>query len=446
MFQVMLHQKKWDQVGIILRTFNPKIAFNPLGSPSLSLLTVTLTNIWKFTPFYFLILLAGLQAIDDGLYEAARMDGASGWRQFCDVTLPLMKNYIITLAVFDFVSTAAYMDLTWIMTKGGPLNSSEVLSTLAYRTSFQNFRFGEGSAVGVLIFLISIIFTTMAMKMMSECKAMDEKKQRQRILVGTAFGLPVIYRFAAVFVMLLSSFRASNDPFTNSVLPGQLTLSNYANIFRNTNMLRPFFNSLVVAVGATVITMILSLLAAYGFSRYYFKGREFLLSFLVNLRTFPALLLAIALYVMAVKAGLYNTYIPLILANTMMNLPFAIWNVKTVIDGVPKDLEESAMVDGLSRSAVIWKIIVPVATPGLAATAIYVFILTWNEYLFATTFMNSNDMQLVTAVIASAVTQFGVDYGWLMTTAMLASIPAIIMFIAIQRFIVGGLTAGGIKG
>ncbi len=111
MFQVMLHPKV-GPVGIILRTFNPKIAFNPLGSPSLSLLTVTLTNIWKFTPFYFLILLAGLQAIDDGLYEAARMDGASGWRQFCDVTLPLMKNYIITLAVFDFVSTAAYMDLT----------------------------------------------------------------------------------------------------------------------------------------------------------------------------------------------------------------------------------------------------------------------------------------------------------------------------------------------
>ena len=123
MFQVMLHPKV-GPVGIILRTF--------------------------------------------GLYEAARMDGASGWRQFCDVTLPLMKNYIITLAVFDFVSTAAYMDLTWIMTKGGPLNSSEVLSTLAYRTSFQNFRFGEGSAVGVLIFLISILFTTMAMKMMSE--------------------------------------------------------------------------------------------------------------------------------------------------------------------------------------------------------------------------------------------------------------------------------------
>lgn len=275
---------------------------------------------------------------------------------------------------------------------------------------------------------------------------MDEKKQRQRILVGTALAFLLFIDLLPYLWLLISSFRASNDPFTNSVLPGQLTLSNYANIFRNTNMLRPFFNSLVVAVGATVITMILSLLAAYGFSRYYFKGREFLLSFLVNLRTFPALLLAIALYVMAVKAGLYNTYIPLILANTMMNLPFAIWNVKTVIDGGPKDLEESAMVDGLSRSAVIWKIIVPVATPGLAATAIYVFILTWNEYLFATTFMNSNDMQLVTAVIASAVTQFGVDYGWLMTTAMLASIPAIIMFIAIQRFIVGGLTAGGIKG
>ncbi|MCQ5202085.1 ABC transporter permease subunit [Mordavella massiliensis] len=167
MFQVMLHPKV-GPIGIILRQFDPSIEFNPLGDPTLSLLTVTLTNIWKFTPFYFLVLLAGLQAIDDGLYEAARMDGATGWKQFTKVTLPLMKNYIITLAVFDFVSTMAYMDLTWIMTKGGPLNSSEVLSTLAYRTSFQNFRFGEGSAVGVLIFLISIIFTTIAMRLMSE--------------------------------------------------------------------------------------------------------------------------------------------------------------------------------------------------------------------------------------------------------------------------------------
>lgn len=275
---------------------------------------------------------------------------------------------------------------------------------------------------------------------------MRAKKNKIRYGIGIALTVILTIDLLPYLWLLISSFRASDDPFTSSVLPSRYTLGNYAAIFRNEGMMRPFFNSLVVAVGATVITMVLSLLAAYGFSRYYFKGKDFLLGFLVNLRTFPALLLAIALYVMAVKTGLYNTYVPLILANTMMNLPFAIWNVKTVIDGIPKDLEESALVDGLSRTSVIWKIIVPVATPGLAATAIYVFILTWNEYLFATTFMNSNDMQLVTSVIASAVTQFGVDYGWLMTTAMLASIPAIIMFIAIQRFIVGGLTAGGVKG
>lgn len=275
---------------------------------------------------------------------------------------------------------------------------------------------------------------------------MEARKNKIRYGIGIALTIILTIDLLPYLWLLVSSFRASDDPFTSSVLPSRYTIGNYVTIFQNEGMMRPFFNSLVVAVGATVITMVLSLLAAYGFSRYYFKGKDFLLGFLVNLRTFPALLLAIALYVMAVKAGLYNTYVPLILANTMMNLPFAIWNVKTVIDGIPKDLEESALVDGLSRTSVIWKIIVPVATPGLAATAIYVFILTWNEYLFATTFMNSNDMQLVTSVIASAVTQFGVDYGWLMTTAMLASIPAIIMFIAIQRFIVGGLTAGGVKG
>ena len=275
---------------------------------------------------------------------------------------------------------------------------------------------------------------------------MEARKNKIRYGIGIALTIILTIDLLPYLWLLVSSFRASDDLFTSSVLPSRYTIGNYVTIFQNEGMMRPFFNSLVVAVGATVITMVLSLLAAYGFSRYYFKGKDFLLGFLVNLRTFPALLLAIALYVMAVKTGLYNTYVPLILANTMMNLPFAIWNVKTVIDGIPKDLEESALVDGLSRTSVIWKIIVPVATPGLAATAIYVFILTWNEYLFATTFMNSNDMQLVTSVIASAVTQFGVDYGWLMTTAMLASIPAIIMFIAIQRFIVGGLTAGGVKG
>lgn len=275
---------------------------------------------------------------------------------------------------------------------------------------------------------------------------MENRKKRIRYAAGAGIAIILIIDLLPYLWLLISSFRASDDPFTSSVLPHHYTMENYMEIFQSQDMMRPFFNSLVVAVGATAITMLLSLLAAYGFSRYIFKGRSFLLSFLVNLRTFPALLLAIALYVMAVKTGLYNTYVPLILANTMMNLPFAIWNVKTIIDGIPRDLEESALVDGLSRTSVIWKIIVPVATPGLAATAIYVFILTWNEYLFATTFMNSNDMQLVTSVIASAVTQFGVDYGWLMTTAMLASIPAILMFIAIQRFIVGGLTAGGVKG
>ena len=275
---------------------------------------------------------------------------------------------------------------------------------------------------------------------------MAEKRKKTKYVIGITLIVILLIDLLPYLWLLISSFRASDGPFTSSVLPSHYTFQNYTNIFQSEDMLRPFFNSLVVAVGATLITMILALLAAYGFSRYYFKGREFILSFLVNLRTFPALLLAIALYVMAVKTGLYNTYVPLILANTMMNLPFAIWNVKTVMDGIPRDLEESALVDGLSRTSVIWKIIVPVATPGLAATGIYVFILTWNEYLFATTFMNSNEMQLVTSVIASAVTQFGVDYGWLMTTAMLASVPAIIMFIAIQKFIVGGLTAGGVKG
>ncbi len=166
-FRLLLH----PQVGpfaIVLKQIGYPGVFGPLGDPKWALTAVTLTNVWAFTPFYFLMILSAMQAIDPVLYEAAVVDGANGRQQIFHITLPEIKNTLLTLAIFDFVTTAAYFDLTWIMTQGGPINKSEILSTWVYRTAFQSFEFGKASAIGLILFTFSIIVTIIVLKVMDK--------------------------------------------------------------------------------------------------------------------------------------------------------------------------------------------------------------------------------------------------------------------------------------
>lgn len=167
MFRLLLHPQV-GPIAIMLKQMGYTGVFGPLGDPDWALIAVTLTNVWTFTPFYFLMLLSAMQAIDPVLYEAAVVDGANGYQQVLQITLPSIKNTILTLAIFDFVTTAAYFDLTWIMTQGGPINRSEILSTWVYRTAFQSFEFGKASAIGMILFAVSIIFTIIVLRAMDK--------------------------------------------------------------------------------------------------------------------------------------------------------------------------------------------------------------------------------------------------------------------------------------
>ena len=167
MFRLLLHPQV-GPIAIMLKQMGYAGVFGPLGDPDWALTAVTLTNVWTFTPFYFLMLLSAMQAIDPVLYEAAVVDGANGRQQIIHITLPSIKNTVLTLAIFDFVTTAAYFDLTWIMTQGGPINRSEILSTWVYRTAFQSFEFGKASAIGMILFAVSIIFTIIVLRAMDK--------------------------------------------------------------------------------------------------------------------------------------------------------------------------------------------------------------------------------------------------------------------------------------
>jgi multiple sugar transport system permease protein len=246
--------------------------------------------------------------------------------------------------------------------------------------------------------------------------------------------------------MLISSFRDPGEPFYTGILPRYLTTINFQKVIANTNTMRSFRNSFTVAFSAAILDMVIASLAAYGFSRFRFTGKNFLQILLLVIRLFPGVLLAITLFQVAGFLHVYDTFTPLILANALLCLPFAIWNLRTAFEAVSLELEEAAWLDGSSRLGGIVRIVLPLMAPSLAATAAFVFLLSWNEYLFAVSFIRSPEKQLITTAIAANIGQYNVDFTGLLTTGMLASMPLLVVFIYIQRYIASGLGVGAVRG
>ena len=246
--------------------------------------------------------------------------------------------------------------------------------------------------------------------------------------------------------MIMSSFRPASEPFALGIFPQSWTIQNYFRTIQDPELVSAFINSFKVAAISAGLALALGIPAGYGFARFRFTGSSFLMSFLMVVPTFPGILLAITLFVMAVRVGLYDTHYPLILANTLINLPFTIWNLRTVFAAVSREIEESAMVEGCSRFQALVKVVLPITVPGLAATYAFVYILSWNEYLFATTFISTSEKRLITTTMASAIGQFNVDYAKLIPAAILSTLPLIVLFMFIQRYIIKGLAMGSTKG
>jgi multiple sugar transport system permease protein len=267
-----------------------------------------------------------------------------------------------------------------------------------------------------------------------------------RSLTYLGIALITIVWLLPILWMWISAFRDPGEPFYTGVLPSYLTTANIRKVLSNPSTMRAFRNSLVVAASASLVDLIIGTLAAYGFSRFRFRGSQAMQVLLLVVRLFPGVLLAITLFQIAGFLNVYDTYLPLIMANALLNLPFTVWNLRTVFEALPVELEESAWIDGATRVGGIFRIILPLMAPGLAATAAFIFLLTWNEYLFAVSFIRSPQKQLITVAIASNIGQYNIDFTGLIATGMLASLPLLIVFLVIQRYIISGLGVGALKG
>lgn len=216
----------------------------------------------------------------------------------------------------------------------------------------------------------------------------------------------------------------------------------YQNTYFGTGML----NSIMVSLATAVVGMMLSSAAAYAFSRFRFPGKGgFMMSFLVT-QMFPGTMMIIPLYVIFSNLGLINTFQGLILAYSITALPFNIWNLKGFFDTIPKELEEAALIDGCSASQTFYIIVLPLSLPALAISSLFSFMASWNEYIMAATFLNEEVKYTIPVVIKMLVGSNSVNWPMFATMSVLVSIPVVIVFLMSQKYLVGGLTAGGVKG
>lgn len=246
----------------------------------------------------------------------------------------------------------------------------------------------------------------------------------------------------------LTSIKPENELYGQVVRywTNNPTFAAYRKLFTTTvNFLSAMRNSFFVAALTTVVTLVTSTLAAYAFSRYRFKGRKVLMSLFLCNNMFPTVLLLIPLYTIMRKLGLLYKPASLILAYTTFTIPFSVWLLQGFINDLPMSLEEAALVDGCNRATAFTKIILPVLTPCLVATGVYIFMQAWNEYTFAVMFTN-NESRTIPVALKSLIGQLGVQWDLLTAGGIVTIIPVCIMFFFAQKRLVAGLTAGAVKG
>jgi multiple sugar transport system permease protein/raffinose/stachyose/melibiose transport system permease protein len=249
------------------------------------------------------------------------------------------------------------------------------------------------------------------------------------------------------FWMVSVSLKPATEPFAipARLWPDQPTLDNYASAFKP-EFQRYFLNSVIVSLSTVVITVTLALLAAYSFTRFQMRLLSVFLVAVIIAQMFPASAIIIPIYKMVKAADLLNTYGALVIAYITVTLPVAIWMLRGFLARIPRTLEESAAIDGATPLQAFFRIVVPLARPGIVATAVFVIIVTWQEFLFALSLTSTKEMRTLPVGMNDYIGQYGIRYGELMASAVMISLPVIVVFFFLQRHFVAGLTAGAVKG
>ncbi|HEY8463614.1 MAG TPA: carbohydrate ABC transporter permease [Bacillota bacterium] len=267
------------------------------------------------------------------------------------------------------------------------------------------------------------------------------------IIYLAAFIVATIAAFPFIW-MLSTSLKLPQDTFTITprLIPPRITLDNYAQAFRGTLLSRYFVNSLYIALIVTVLSISLAALGAYALSRFRFPGRRSISVFILVVQMFPSVVLIIPMFMLMRDLQLLNTHFSLIISYTTFTLPLCIWILKGFFDGIPRELEEAALIDGCSGGTAFFRVILPLTLPGLTATGIYAFIGAWNEFVFAMTFINVDELNTMPVGLTAFFGQFTVEWNQLMAASVLFTIPSLLFFMLSRKYLAQGMVSGAVKG
>ncbi|MCL2795588.1 MAG: carbohydrate ABC transporter permease [Microbacteriaceae bacterium] len=279
--------------------------------------------------------------------------------------------------------------------------------------------------------------------------AMKARTRRSmgRVLLYIGLSIGAVFAGFPVLWMLSSSFKSNAKifAFPPRLVDGSFSLSAYFAVLADPVKIGYFVNSYVVAICVVIITLVISLLAAYVFSRYDFRFKSVIRVVIIGVQAVPPITLLIPFFGIMVGLGLYNTYQGLVLTYVVFTLPYAIIMMTAYLDSLPRELDEAARVDGAGSMAVLWRVLVPVSVPGMVSVGLYTFMISWNEYLFALTLTQTDDKRTVPVGIQLLMGQNNYLWNEVMAMSILGSIPVLVLFLIFQRYFIGGLAAGAVK-
>ena len=476
-----------------------------LGQGAVAFNLVALVYVWNQAPLTALLVLAGLQSMPENLHKAARIDGAGAVRRFFSITLPWLRPMLLLILILTTINAIMAFDLFWTMTRGGPGTATTVFSWLGYAYAFQFLRIAEGAAILFVLTLICLVLAWLYLKLFfptvqrrrAADAASDLGPDDSTSLVDKVGGarvrlarLPLVDRqpdlspklrrtlgrialavaVAAIFIwsvgpflwLVIMSLQKSADLVRTppTVIPGALTVENYRFVLfpkgvadgqssvQAARVPLGILNSLIVATCVTAVNLVLGSVAGYAYSR---AARSRLMRgtlwALMLTRMTPSLALILPFFLVFKTLDLIDTRTALVIAYCSLILPLAVWMMKGYLDGLPPNLEKAALVDGCTRLQAIRKIVLPVARPGLVATGIFCFLVSWNEFIFALILTGTPAAQTIPVTIAGFLVQLRFyDYGPMFAASVLAVIPPVIIALAFQRYLVSGMLSGSLKG
>jgi ABC-type glycerol-3-phosphate transport system permease component len=421
---------------------------------------------WRTAPFVALLLLAALRTIPEDIYDAARVDGAGALQRFFAITLPLLKPALLTVLLIRLLDAFRVFDLFRVL---GADNLAS-LSTYVYQdVMLSQIYFGLGNAAAVFVFLcafLASLFFAFVLRSQASTGLAHSGLQRDAPMdgggtmagrgsgrSGLALGaiggmLSVLFLAPLAWVFWVGVAQAPGavtSPSLLSYLSYPLVLLD--TVLLDTSLTVGILNSAIIAGSTAALTLVLACPAAYALARFGLPYSNGLLSIMLAVAFFPPVAVLVPLLVQLRESGLVDTQLAAIIPDTVFFLPFAIWLLATFFQELPAEVEDAAKVDGAGQLRMLTSVIAPLAAPSLFAAGAFVFVLSWNELIFASTFTLSEYLRPVTVVLSDLVAEARMGFpGPLASVSLAAALPPVVLFLAFRRRILAGLTGDALGG